>query len=95
MSRFDKYFLMEEEDILEYVREKLDFFPKGTRLTVSVACGASRTFSAAIKHGQSLSPRGCPVCCPVTWNGPVFLMLRLRYLHGKRSRLANPFWVSI
>lgn len=33
MSRFDKYFLMEEEDILEYVREKLDFFPKDARLT--------------------------------------------------------------
>lgn len=33
MSRFDQYFLMEEADILEYVREKYDFFPKDAQLT--------------------------------------------------------------
>lgn len=33
MSRFDQYFLMEEVDILEYVREKYDFFPKDAQLT--------------------------------------------------------------
>lgn len=33
MSRFDTYFLMEEADILEYVREKCDFFPKDAALT--------------------------------------------------------------
>lgn len=33
MSRFDQYFLMEEGDILEYVREKYDFFPKDAQLT--------------------------------------------------------------
>lgn len=33
MSKFDRYFLMEEPDILEYVREKLDFFPKDAELT--------------------------------------------------------------
>ncbi len=33
MSRFDQYFLMEETDILEYVREKYDFFPKDAQLT--------------------------------------------------------------
>lgn len=33
MSRFDQYFLMEEADILEYVREKYDFFPADAQLT--------------------------------------------------------------
>ena len=33
MRKFDKYFLMEEADILEYVGEKLDFFPEGAQLT--------------------------------------------------------------
>ncbi|WMJ79786.1 S-methyl-5-thioribose kinase [Clostridium sp. MB40-C1] len=31
-SRFDKYFLMEEKDVLEYVKEKLDFFEYTTSL---------------------------------------------------------------
>lgn len=33
MSKFDTYFLMEEPDVLEYVQEKYDFFPKGANLT--------------------------------------------------------------
>lgn len=33
MSRFDQYFLMEEKDVLEYVQEKYDFFPKDAQLT--------------------------------------------------------------
>ncbi len=34
MSRFDKYFLMNESDVIEYVKEKLDFFEAGANLTV-------------------------------------------------------------
>jgi len=34
MSRFDTYFLMKEADVIEYVKEKLDFFPAGAALTV-------------------------------------------------------------
>ncbi|MCY6369933.1 S-methyl-5-thioribose kinase [Clostridium ganghwense] len=31
-SRFDKYFLMDENDVIEYVKEKLDFFEDTTNL---------------------------------------------------------------
>ncbi len=34
MSRFDNYFLMKEADVIEYVKEKLDFFGADSRLTV-------------------------------------------------------------
>ncbi|MDR1905032.1 MAG: S-methyl-5-thioribose kinase [Treponema sp.] len=34
MSRFDRYFLMKENDAAEYVREKTDFFPDGALLSV-------------------------------------------------------------
>lgn len=34
MSRFDNYFLMKEADVVEYVKEKLDFFDAGAKLTV-------------------------------------------------------------
>ena len=34
MSRFDNYFLMKEADVIEYVKEKLDFFDAGAKLTV-------------------------------------------------------------
>lgn len=33
MSKFDHYFLMDENDILEYVQEKYSFFPKDATLT--------------------------------------------------------------
>ena len=34
MSRFDSYFFMQkEEDVIEYVKEKLDFFEKDAVLT--------------------------------------------------------------
>lgn len=32
MSRFNSYFLMKPEDVMEYVRERLDIFDKGSRL---------------------------------------------------------------
>ncbi len=32
MGKFDKYFLMNEEDIMEYVQEKYDFFKKDAKL---------------------------------------------------------------
>lgn len=32
MSRFDSYFLMREEDVIEYVREKLNIFDNGAKL---------------------------------------------------------------
>lgn len=34
MSRFDNYFLMKEADVIEYVKEKLNFFDAGAKLTV-------------------------------------------------------------
>ncbi len=34
MSRFDNYFLMKEADVIEYVKEKLDFFDADAKLTV-------------------------------------------------------------
>jgi len=34
MSRFDNYFLMKEADVIEYVKEKLDFFDTDAKLTV-------------------------------------------------------------
>ena len=34
MKRFDKYFLMECDDVIEYVKEKYDFFDKDAELSV-------------------------------------------------------------
>lgn len=34
MSRFDNYFLMKEPDVIEYIKEKLDFFCMGASLNV-------------------------------------------------------------
>ncbi len=34
MSRFDNYFLMKEADVVDYVKEKLDFFEAGAALSV-------------------------------------------------------------
>jgi len=34
MSRFDNYFLMKEADVIEYVKEKLDFFDADAKLSV-------------------------------------------------------------
>jgi 5-methylthioribose kinase len=34
MSRFDNYFLMKEADVIEYAKEKLDFFDADTKLSV-------------------------------------------------------------
>ncbi len=34
MSRFDNYFLMKEPDVIEYVKEKLDFFDTDAKLAV-------------------------------------------------------------
>lgn len=33
MSRFDKYFLMEEDDVIEYIKEKHDYFAKDDVIT--------------------------------------------------------------
>lgn len=35
MGRFDKYFLMECDDVVEYVKEKYDFFDKNAELSVN------------------------------------------------------------
>jgi 5-methylthioribose kinase len=57
MSRFDKYFLMKEGDIAEYVREKLpDYFGKDTNITVKeIGDGNLNYVFRAVEEGTGKS----------------------------------------
>lgn len=55
MSKFETYFLMNDQDVIEYVKEKLDIFPADAVLTSRRSETETSTMFSELRKSQQES----------------------------------------